>query len=86
MKKKSKCWYITKRFRIRVYGGRPTFLVRINDGIWEMDYHAHLPNGVCIYVGIAKNFPRTLRGLRLIPTKDIPPGIKTRVNRIICES
>jgi hypothetical protein len=85
MKRKAKSFYITKRFRIRVYGGRPTFLVRINKDIWEMDYHAHMPNGVCIYSGTIADFPQALEGLRLIPKNDIPQGIKTQVARIICE-
>jgi len=86
MKKKSKGWYITKRFRIRVYQGEYTYLVRIHNDIWEMSYHADRANGVCVYSGTIKDIPKALTGLYLVPVDEVPHGIKTQVARIIEES
>ena len=86
MKKKSKCWYITKRFRIRVYQGKYDYLVRINNNIWEMSYYADRASGVCSYSGTIKNIPEALKGSHLVPISEVPQGIKTQVARIICEA
>jgi len=53
-----------------VFGKNPTYLVRVNNDVYEMNEHCNLPNGVNMYVGTWdewKEHCKSQKKLRFIP-------------------
>jgi hypothetical protein len=50
----------------------PTYIVQVGDEMYEMSSDAHMPNGVCIYQGTARDLAWTVRRS---PVHEVPLGI-----------
>jgi hypothetical protein len=70
---------------IEAYAGTYNAIVRIGDDVYEMSDDAHMPNGVCIYLGTWKE-ARSWPGLPqpLVPVS-LSAGMARQVVRIALE-
>jgi len=70
------------RIEARVNARTHDFTVVVGDSAYEMDADAHMPNGVCIYLGAAKDLDDL--GYKTL-AREVPIGIMRKVVELVQE-
>ena len=54
----------------------PIYIVQVDDEMYEMSADAHMPNGVCIFLGTSRDLAWTVRSA---PVHEIPLGMVKQI-------